>query len=510
MLILWLIALVAASPIQQVLNIGKAFNIVDQDDDFHPDIVNKTTLDSWISDQYNVSWINLLKNIGNSSYTQDENLYPGVIVASPSKIMPDYYYQWTRDSALTIRSLIHYLQDNSHDSPFYEEFQLLVEYYIWNNYHLQRLTTKSGDFVTGKTLGEPKFLVNNLPFDLNWGRPQSDGPGLRITSILSFIKLNLDSVTGLNSTFIFNEVIKPDIYYVINNWTNDSFDLWEEINSLHFFTSMVQFKGLLDAWNFISDNNIEIDNVFANEMSTAIANMRKFIQIYYVNDKVNYVLESPKLFPKRSGLDAAVLLGSIHTHDMLDNQLDDLVPFNVDNTYILNHLLYLINDMRARYPINHNLKFTFGEKPHGVGIGRYPEDIYDGYGTTEGNPWFISTATASEMILKYIYKLVNDKQDLIITKSNLEFFKLILNLGDNDLLIVKYDSDDFKNLVNRLLEFSDSFLIIIKNHVDAHGGISEQFNKYHGFMQGARDLTWSYSSLLNAFRWREKIKKLIM
>ena len=33
----------------------------------------------------------------------------------------------------------------------------------------------------------------------------------------------------------------------------------------------------------------------------------------------------------------------------------------------------------------------------GVGIGRYPEDRYDGYTTTKlGNPWFLSTTALGE------------------------------------------------------------------------------------------------------------------
>jgi glucoamylase len=36
-------------------------------------------------------------------------------------------------------------------------------------------------------------------------------------------------------------------------------------------------------------------------------------------------------------------------------------------------------------------------------------------------------------------------------------------------------------------------------HSDRKGHLSEQFNKSSGFMQGARDLTWSHNSFMTAY-----------
>lgn len=46
---------------------------------------------------------------------------------------------------------------------------------------------------------------------------------------------------------------------------------------------------------------------------------------------------------------------------------------------ILSTLNSLINTFEPLYPIN--------TQSVGVGIGRYPEDIYNGVGTSQGNPW---------------------------------------------------------------------------------------------------------------------------
>lgn len=481
---------------QQILNVVTSNH---NSDEVIP-LLDKSIFPSWVYEQSVVSWKNLLANIGDSEYCQDDALFSGVIVASPSKVKPDYYYQWTRDSALTIRTLIHYLQDYQFNDT---SIQILVEDFIWNNYELQRLNTVSGDLMTGG-LGEPKFHVDNTPFNKNWGRPQSDGPGLRITSIWNYLSIlsqfNQQFLTDLNETFIYNEIVRPDLIYVMDYWKKDSFDLWEEIDSIHFFTNMVQLKGLYDGIQLAK--KVGEDQGFIDQVQDSFDELNSFIKSFFIKDGINYIIESPKLHPHtRSGLDAAVLLGSIHAHEMI-NEIDDNIPFNIDNDHLINHLMSLLKDMRLRYPINHD---KLGSNL-GIGIGRYPEDVYDGYGTSEGNPWFISTATAAEVVYKLTYKFITDKKDITVNKINREFFNQFVNLNSNDeIILINYNSQIFRELMDKLFKFSDSFLGNVRDHVDNQGGISEQFNKYHGFMQGARDLTWSYSSVLNSIRWRNKM-----
>ena len=37
-------------------------------------------------------------------------------------------------------------------------------------------------------------------------------------------------------------------------------------------------------------------------------------------------------------------------------------------------------------------------------------------------------------------------------------------------------------------------------HAGRDGRLDEQFSRFNGFMMGARDLTWSHTSYLTAFR----------
>ena len=89
------------------------------------------------------------------------NIVPGAlegfVVASPSKINPDYFYTWTRDSALTqlmfVDELIFGKEKVGNNS-----LQVVAEQYGAAQAQLQTVTNPSGQFYpAGQGLGEPKF-----------------------------------------------------------------------------------------------------------------------------------------------------------------------------------------------------------------------------------------------------------------------------------------------------------------------------------------------------------------
>ncbi len=49
---------------------------------------------------------------------------------------------------------------------------------------------------------------------------------------------------------------------------------------------------------------------------------------------------------------------------------------------------------------------------------------------------------------------------------------------------------------------ADGFLAVVQRHATAEGDLSEQFDGVTGFQRGARNLTWSYGSFLDAVRGR--------
>ncbi|KAK6455736.1 Glucoamylase GLU1 precursor [Scheffersomyces xylosifermentans] len=488
------------------------------------DNIRLADFETWVVEQKKVSFQGILNNIGGvSEFLNVSEVSKGAVIASPSKNKPNYFYQWVRDAALTIKSLIYHIDDNKFENV--DDIKSVIEAYIENNYYLQRLDNNSGKFDDQDKagLGEPKFNANNTAFTDNWGRPQRDGPGLRAITVLSYLSLlekwdkKVSNEFLQSPEFIYNEIVKPDLIYIIKNWFKEGFDLWEEVNSHHYYTSITQLTAIKDGLALAQ--KIEKDPDFIRKLKVTFSNLKQFIEVDsgYKNPALPYIVETPSLLRsgKRTGLDAGSLLGSLHSHNMEFGDYSD-IPFDVTDDHLINTLSAMVADMKYRYPLNHN-KIGF-EKGVGVALGRYPEDIYDGYGTSEGNPWFISTASASEIIFKFLYDLKNRKLDIIINNQNKDFFQQFIDFDKipstdivtvpaneyTDAIVIRYGSQTYKTLALNLASYSDSFLEIIKDHVDNHGRMSEQFNKYHGFMQGARDLTWSYSAVWNAFRWRQK------
>lgn len=480
--------------------------------------MNNPQFELWIDLQANRSFHYILENIGGVLSKLDPNEVAfGVVIASPLKKNPNYFYNWVRDSALTIRSLIYHLDDNRHDANGTALLREVVERYIEVNYHVQRVPNRSGNFEDRSGLGEPKFMPNGEPFQDNWGRPQSDGPGLRVLTISNYLNylhkhdLKISSEFLGNASFVYHEIIKPDLEYVMLKWKTDSFDLWEEINSIHFFNALTQLRALGDGYKlglFLQDSP-----EFLAELQQQYAELKEFIEDParggFTRATLPYIIETPALLNlrRRGGLDAATLLAALHAHNIeYGNTLD--IPFDVDDSRVLNTITAMVADMKYRYPINHD-KIRLRQNI-GVGLGRYPEDVYDGYGTTEGNPWFISTLSASEIIFKWIFKTVTGESDIVVNQLNRDFFGIFIDdlteeeLGPADF-VIPFNSDRFRRVAVNMFNFSDSFMEVIRTHVDSvNGRMLEQFNKYHGYMQGADNLTWSYSSFYNCVRWRFK------
>lgn len=481
------------------------------------DSIRNSDLNAWIEEQKEVSFRAILNNIGGVSEIYNvSQVAKGAVIASPLTQKPDYFYQWTRDAALTIKSLI--LEINDKEFEGVDDIISTVEAYIENNYYIQRLDNKSGKFNDENKdgLGEPKFLVNNKPFDKHWGRPQRDGPGLRVITVVSYINLLDKFDKGVSNEFlksrefIYHKIIKPDLVYITRNWMKEGFDLWEEINAHHFFTSITQLAALKDGISIAG--SFDSSTEFVETLKRTFESLKKFIlsDAGFTINGLPYLIETPTLLKsgKRSGLDAAIILGALHSHNLEFGDFSD-IPYDISDSPLLNTLSAMVADMKYRYPINHN-RIGFGN-PIGVGLGRYPEDVYDGYGTSEGNPWFLATASAAEAVYRFIYKLSLTEENLVIDTENREFFEDFIDFEtvETDYLVIHFGSLAFKTLTRNLFGYSDSFLEVIKDHVGDDGSMSEQFNKYHGYMQGAEELTWSHSAVWNAFRWREKTEGLL-
>jgi glucoamylase len=173
----------------------------------------QSTLSSFITQEQSISLTGVLANIGGENSSLVTGASPGVVVASPQKVNPDYFYTWTRDSALTYTMLI--------DELIFGNISLrkTIEDYTQAQAILQTVTNPSGSlWPAGDGLGEAKFYTNLTRYDGTWGRPQRDGPALRAIAFMSLAPV----LFQLNETAEFKKFYWPlimnDLLYVGQYW----------------------------------------------------------------------------------------------------------------------------------------------------------------------------------------------------------------------------------------------------------------------------------------------------
>ncbi|RPB05985.1 hypothetical protein L873DRAFT_1661085 [Choiromyces venosus 120613-1] len=459
-------------------------------------------LENWIDFEKDLALEYLLDNIAPNGNNTD-GCSDGTVIASPSKSYPNYFYQWIRDAAITVQGIID-AYEKSEDLALRD----IVDRYANMQGEIQGTFNPSGGFATGG-LGEPKFMVDGTPFIGSWARPQRDGPALRALTLMNFIRVvnqtHPELVTSQWVSRLYNpdlsakSIVKSDLEYVSNHWDAVGFDLWEEIQDLHFFTALVQHKALVEG----RDLAISLgDNRAASWYDSQQVALKRFIKTEFWDGR-NGHLKAYQHTPYRSGLDCSIILGSIH-----GGQSDLYPPWSDE---MLASTQMFINQMQMLHPINKQKPpyYPEDERLRGVGIGRYVEDIYDGVRTSEGNPWFLCTSSVSDIFYTAIAHFV-DEGELRITRINRPFFNRLNPTGKAKLGRVTSSDLDFRNYLQAMFTYADSFLNVIRYHAKADGRLSEQFDKYDGFQRGAHDLTWSYGSFLMAVDKRQTAREKLL
>ncbi|OCL02378.1 glycoside hydrolase family 15 protein, partial [Glonium stellatum] len=383
----------------------------------------QSSLDDWLEREREIALDNLLANVAPGGRNVLDAA-PGSVIASPSRQHPNYYYQWVRDAAITTATLVDLYADDPFDS-LSSSLMVLLDAYSSLQQKLQHTKNPSGTFSDLSGLGEPKFEADGSPFTASWGRPQRDGPALRAITLMAYLRAyNASNPTLWTSNsgdnwfkpfyspeMPANSIIKADLEYVSHYWNSSGFDLWEEVEGLHFFTAMVQLRALREG--------AELARAFADHGAAAwyaeqASAIERFLPAFWDARKGHLVETLPS---PRSGLDCGLLLGALHGHPA-EPPTTSAAADSTDRPYpphsdeVLVSLLALARDQRARFPINSAPPLPppsaeDADALAGVGIGRYPEDVYDGYGTKPagGNPWFLCTASAAEVLFRTVAHL---------------------------------------------------------------------------------------------------------
>jgi len=181
-------------------------------------------------------------------------------------------------------------------------------------------------------------------------------------------------------------LIKGDLEHSAKTWNVPSFDPWEEIKGLNCYNIVMQRKALLIGAQLAQRLNDPFAASYYQEKAREILSfLEKFndVQRGYVVAVVNQV---DGWTHKKSNLDAAAILATVN--GPLDVEYMQAHYMKVHAT-----ALELERVFKEIYPINKQFNV-------GVAIGSYPEDVYDGFGFSGGNPWFLTTHAFAEYYCK--------------------------------------------------------------------------------------------------------------
>ncbi|KAJ1936831.1 hypothetical protein FBU59_004932, partial [Linderina macrospora] len=350
---------------------------------------NTLELEAWISSQTTYSEHRILSNI--APFTADPTAKPGAVCASPSRHHPDYYYTWTRDSALVMNEIITWM-NSTRNATYAKELQSRVDDYVGFTRHVQGLKgLKYG-------LGEAKFQMDGTPFTGSWCNAQTDGPAIRAYALARYCEYLVGHGDLSGGRRLYESVIAKDLDYVVREWRGTlSCDIWEESRGAHFYTRAAQWRALTLGVQLARLYNDHANlQRYESESQMLARDLERFwdAKNTYLMTTIDW---SGGLGAKQSNLDSQVVLAALHFGTSQGGLVDVMAP------KMLATVRRIIAAFEHLYPINRVSVTEINGRavPIGVAIGRYPEDVYNGDGTSQGNPWSLITSGMAE----YHYRL---------------------------------------------------------------------------------------------------------
>ncbi|KAI1815674.1 family 15 glycosyl hydrolase [Poronia punctata] len=435
-------------------------------------------IDDFIETEEEYALQQLLCNIG-ASGCNAEGASSGIVVASPSKSEPDYWYTWTRDASLVFKAIVERFTD-SYDADLQEE----IVNFIVAEAKLQTVSNPSGSLEDGSGLGEPKFNVDMTPFTGAWGRPQRDGPALRAIAMIGYSKWLVANGYSSTASDLVWPVISNDLAYVAQYWNQTGFDLWEEVQGSSFFTVAVQHRSLVEGSLLAESLGTSCD------ACDAIApQVLCFLQTFWSSSD-GYARANINVNNGRSAKDTNVIVSSIQNFD--PSLGCDAATFQPCSDRALASHKAVIDSFRSIYGVNSGIP-----EDSAVAVGRYPEDVY-----YDGNPWYLHTLGAAELLYDALY-VWNSTGSITVTSTSLPFFKALVP----SVTTGTYDSasSTYETISNAVFTYADGFIDVVAKYTPSSGALAEQYDRDSGEPLSARDLTWSYASFLTAVARRRGV-----
>mmetsp|Transcript_49964 Transcript_49964/g.160612 ORF Transcript_49964/g.160612 Transcript_49964/m.160612 type:complete len:579 (-) Transcript_49964:202-1938(-) len=472
----------------------------------------------------------------------------GTIIASPSRgtekihtypdgssiNQNDYYYMWQRDAGLTMLTLLRVAKGGPVVTKQLENYASLY-HEIWSKATPNKNCAPwgAGDGWCS-VLGEPKFFVNGSVYDKPWGRNQNDGPAINAMVLMEVLSDGKADPTS-------RENAKADIIsalkYVGGMGLDSTIDPWEMLYGQHYFVQSIQHRAMAmgadiaqkEGWKGV--DNFPLWVPMLSHLVEQHWNATSGV-IGETNARPYFKLQGPKCLSSSDEganestvrtspceLDVAVLLGSLSARagHGLGSAVQEVFPPH--DSRMLVTAYHLVESMAPTYEVN-SIDDDAGLP--GVLIGRYPGDEYSGVimdpadsndvcsGYNCASAWFLATHGLAEFI--YASADAAAKGDMKADGMNQGYL-----LAAMDMALPKAKRGrckalprTAKELAEKLIAGGDGVLARAKHHASSDLHMSEQIyrgnNKLPGVtpgdMIGARDLTWSYASLLDALAAR--------
>ncbi|KFZ10301.1 hypothetical protein V501_05247 [Pseudogymnoascus sp. VKM F-4519 (FW-2642)] len=430
-------------------------------------------LDKFVAAEKKIALQGVLNNIG-----PDGSRVPGAgagfVVASPSKVDPDYFFSWSRDAALTMLMIVDEFAFSGD-----KKLQAKIEQYITSQAVLQTVSNPSGTFLPqGLGLGEPKYMVDGKRFNGAWGRPQRDGPALRAITLMTYSKWLMKHGQAKKAKTVIWPIISNDLSYVGQYWNQTGFDLWEEVNGSSFFTVQTSHRALAEGQQLARDLGVKCTG--CDQAPQVLC----FLEDFWNG---NHLVANINTNTARSGLDGNTLVGPITVFDI--NASCSSPTMQPCHSKTLANFKALIDSFRSAYSINKNIPANSG-----VAVGRYTEDVYYG-----GHPWYLLTTASAELLYDAIAQW-KTQRFISVDSTSLSFFKdLYPSIKPK---VYKSNTKEFTAILAAITTYADSFVAIAEKYTPADGSLSEQFNRTSGAPLSATHLTWSYAAFVTMSRRR--------
>lgn len=394
----------------------------------------------------------------------------GSIVAADSKSNPDYYFHWTRDSALTARALVQLLmaQPGKEIRDFLHGF---LKDYI-------EFSAKIQGNGSHYDVADPRANVDGSIDYIQWSRPQSDGPALQSLTLLLYFDRFRESLSEPVKRKLV-DVVERDLDYIVKNVDEKSFDPWEENFGYHFYNRMVQLSALQEGQRVLGKNLKNISVHLSKLLESHWDKKQKFIKAN-IGELISW--NGLRAKPPGGGLDTIVLLAVLHSGAPVSDELFSTVE-------------KLETLFQRLYPMNHRQSL-------GPAMGRYEGDTYYG-----GNPWFVVTFALSEFYARLAENVSqNQIKSLRVTSLNQRLFGLILDAKLKLRQDLVSTPSARQALAKRLTEKSDAFFRTALAAIPSNGMVGEQFDMKTGTPMSSHDLSWSYAALISAALARDRVQ----